>query len=72
MDKKVLLTKVESWYIDNEFYPAPVQGGGFGSVVQTIWEPVEMYFDDDDTLPDEVTDIYLRDMYYAGTERLSA
>lgn len=54
MSRQALLTQTESWYIDKEFYPGlPAQ-----SVVQTIWEPVEMYFDDDMDA-DEVLDQYV-------------
>ena len=54
MSRQALLTQTESWYIDQEFYPGlPAQ-----SVVQTIWEPVEMYFDDDMD-SDEVLDQYV-------------
>ena len=68
MTGKALLTKVESWYIDKDFYPGvPAQGNGFNSVVQTIWEPVEMYFDDDELEIEE-----LPDMLYYGTGRMSA
>ena len=51
---KVLLTQTESWYVDKDYYPGiPAQ-----SVVQTIWKPVELYFDDDEDT-DEVLDQYI-------------
>lgn len=59
MSRQVVVTQTESWYIDKEFYPAyPMHRDGSETVVQTIWEPVEMYFDDDDDM-EEVSAQYV-------------
>ncbi|MBR0093052.1 MAG: hypothetical protein IJP92_15290 [Lachnospiraceae bacterium] len=59
MGRQVVVTQTESWYIDREFYPGyPLQRDGAESIIQTIWEPVEMYFDDDDDM-DEVSEQYV-------------
>ncbi|MBQ6733899.1 MAG: hypothetical protein IJR00_03210 [Lachnospiraceae bacterium] len=53
MGRQVVVTQTESWYIDREFYPGhPFQRDEAETVIQTIWEPVELYFDDDEDTDD--------------------